>query len=296
MARDKKAQGSGTRTKAPGWASWVLVLVALALVATVVLAVKHRTATREAAAAADPDTATQAVPDSMMKEFESIPPATWAKAGTKGATMPRFVGDSQTANGKPVVLYIGAEYCPYCAAARWSVIASLSRFGKFSGLSLSESSVLDVFPGTPTFSFYGSHYESPYIELQTVELESNKMVGGGRYERLQTPDSLQDALITKYDQPPYVAGKAKGGIPFILVGGRYMWSGSPFSPELLSDWTQAAVAAWLPTGTGDAAQAILANGNAITASICAVDGNKPADVCSEPVIQKTIGALPSKVP
>lgn len=296
MAPEKNDRASGTRTEAPGWSSWVLVVVALALVVTVVLAVKHRTATREKVAAADPDTTAQAVPDSIMKEFESIPPATWAKAGTKGATMPTFVGGSDTASGRPVVLYIGAGYCPYCAAARWSIIASLSRFGKFSGLTFGESSVLDVFPGTPTFSFYGSHYTSPYFELQTVELESSKMVGNGQYQRLQKTTPTQEALIKKYDAPPYVAERSKGGIPFILVGGRYMWSGSPYSPELLADWTQPTVAAWLPTGTGDAAQAILANGNMMTATICAVDGNKPADVCSEPVIRKAIEALPHKVP
>ena len=39
-----------------------------------------------------------------------------------------------TANGKPEVLYLGAEYCPYCGAERWSMIVALSRFGTFSGL------------------------------------------------------------------------------------------------------------------------------------------------------------------
>ena len=40
------------------------------------------------------------------------------------------------ASGKtvPEILYMGAEYCPYCAAQRWSTIIALSRFGKFSGL------------------------------------------------------------------------------------------------------------------------------------------------------------------
>ncbi len=36
--------------------------------------------------------------------------------------------------GKPQFLYIGAEYCPYCAAQRWATIVALSRFGTFSKL------------------------------------------------------------------------------------------------------------------------------------------------------------------
>ena len=69
-----------------------------------------------------------------------------------------------------------------------------------------------------------------------------------------------------------------GGIPFFLVGGRYMWSGSPFSPALLAGQSQDAIAAALTSGAGRAAQAILANANPLTAAICAVDGNEPASV------------------
>src|SRR5215469_5182042 len=35
-------------------------------------------------------------------------------------------------DGKPEMLYIGAEYCPYCAAMRWSMAVALSRFGALS--------------------------------------------------------------------------------------------------------------------------------------------------------------------
>ena len=32
-------------------------------------------------------------------------------------------------SGSPELFYYGAEYCPYCAAERWSVVIALSRFG-----------------------------------------------------------------------------------------------------------------------------------------------------------------------
>jgi hypothetical protein len=103
-------------------------------------------------------------------------------------------------------------------------------------------------------------------------------------------------LIRKYDGPPYLDQASAGGIPFILIGGRYMWSGSPFSPAVLANRTQADIAATLPAGSGDAAQAILANANEITAAICAVDGQKPASVCSSAAVRQAIKALPAKVP
>ena len=50
------------------------------------------------------------------------------------------------AAGKPEILYIGAEYCPYCATERWPLAVALSRFGTFTGLRGIHSSATDVYP------------------------------------------------------------------------------------------------------------------------------------------------------
>ena len=83
-------------------------------------------------------------------------------AGT-GITPPSAIAAGAppvTSDGKPQILYIGAEYCPFCAAERWPMVIALSRFGTFSGLGLSTSSSTDVFPSTPTLTFHGSTYTS----------------------------------------------------------------------------------------------------------------------------------------
>jgi Domain of unknown function (DUF929) len=274
--------------------NWTLVVVAIALVGTVAFAVERQRAARAAAAGADaPPTP---VPAAVMAQLAGVPAATWESAGLTGAAAPTFIGDAGGQAAKPVVLYIGAGYCPYCAAARWSMITALARFGTFSGLTYGQSSAQDVYPSTPTFSFYGASYTSPYIELQSVELEGDVPGPDGRYAPLQRPTVEQEALIEKYDAPPYVPRESAGGIPFILVGGHYMWSGSPFSPGLLSGQPQAAIAGTLAAGSGGAARAILANGNQLTATICAVDGGQPASVCNTPLIQQAIKALPTKTP
>ncbi len=279
----------------------VFVVVAVALVATIAAALSRRNAVRPAPAAASgapaaPPAAPVPVPAAVMADLASIPPAVWERAGTAGAARPAFVGGADAAGAKSVFLYIGSLYCPYCAAARWSVITALSRFGTFSGLSYSASSSVDVYPSTPTFSFHGGRYASPYVDFQSVELEGAELGGDGRYQPLETPTAEQEALLRKYDAPPYVDKASAGGIPFMLIGGRFMWSGSPFSPAVLANQTQAAVAATLPSGTGDAARAILANANQISAAICAADGNRPPEVCGSAAIRQAVKALPDRTP
>lgn len=273
--------------------NWLLVVVAVALVATISYAVERHHSAVEVAAAATPPVP---VPASVMASLIGISAHTWDQAGVAGAAAPVFVGTAEPQGARPVVLYIGAGFCPYCAAARWSLITSLARFGTFTGLTYGASSPVDVYPSTPTFSFYGSTYASQYVDFQAVELESDVQLPDGRYQPLQQPTAEQEALIGKYDKPPYVPASGAGGIPFLLIGGRYMWSGSPFSPGLLAHKTQADIAASLPTGASDAAHAILINGNQITAAICAVDGNQPAAVCNTAVIRAAIKALPTTVP
>jgi hypothetical protein len=58
--------------------------------------------------------------------------------------VPVSATDAVAGGGKPEVLYIGAEYCPYCGTERWSMIVALSRFGTFRGLKEIRSSPTDV--------------------------------------------------------------------------------------------------------------------------------------------------------
>src|SRR5438067_2102556 len=62
------------------------------------------------------------LPAGVTHQVTSVPPAALAKVGG-GTVIPKAVtavtGSPLTSNGKPEMLYIGAEYCPYCAAMRW---------------------------------------------------------------------------------------------------------------------------------------------------------------------------------
>ena len=65
---------------------------------------------------------------------------------------------AEVSSGKPEVLFVGAEYCPFCGAERWPLIVALARFGHFSRLKNMQSAPLSVFPGIQSFSFVGATY------------------------------------------------------------------------------------------------------------------------------------------
>ena len=173
--------------------------------------------------------------------------------------------------GKPEVFYLGAEYCPYCAAERWPMIIALSRFGAFSGLQTTTSSSTDIYPNTPTFTFRSATFTSDYIDFESVETTDRNQ------NALQTPTSQQQALVSKYD--------TSNSIPFVDFGNRYAFAGAMYTPDTLGgmSWQQVADALQQPGSTQ--AKAILGSANLITAAVCALTGQQPAAVCSGPAIQ-----------
>ena len=287
----RRTGGSRSRYQAPkrgaSAAAWAIPAVLAALVLAVVLAVL-RTHTGGTSGS-------QPVPPAVLAAVTAVPPAAWDAVGTAGvdaagktgATIPIGISKDQRPASAPTVLYMGADFCPFCAATRWSLVAALSRFGSFSGLEITTSTAQDAFPNTPTFTFAKAHFQSGTVELQTVETADN----AGK--PLQTPTQAQQALFSKYDAPPFVSQDAADKIPFILIGGRYLWNGSPFSPGLLTGKTWSDIAASLAAGQSDAAKAILANGNELAAAICAVNGGQPADVCGSPGVTAAAKTLPA---
>jgi hypothetical protein len=236
-------------------------------------------------------------PANVVSAVTGVPPATLDQVGRGTATQlptPVRTDLQRGPNGLPLISYMGAEYCPFCAAERWPLIIALSRFGTFDNLQLSHSASDDVYPNTPTFSFVGSTYTSPYLDFAPVELQSN-VRSGNSYQQLQTPTPDQTNLLQKYDGPPYVPSSAAGSIPFIDFAGQYLVSGATYDAGTLRGMSQDQVAAALADPSTPQAQAILGSANALTAAICTATGNQPADVCSAPAVaalQATLAATP----
>jgi thiol-disulfide isomerase/thioredoxin len=223
-------------------------------------------------------------PASVVHDVSTVPASTFNTIGAvKGiGGMTRIGGTPLEQGGKPVVLYIGAEYCPFCAAERWPLVAALSRFGTFTNLGATHSATNDVYPNTPTFSFKDAKYASKYLALQTVELYGNRPVNG-QYPPLQRPTAEQNALIQKHDP--------KGTIPFIYMG-NYLQLDASYNPQILAGMSMQQVAHAMRDTNTDQSIAILGTANQITAALCAQTGGQPGNVCSTPGVTAAAAHLP----
>jgi len=197
-------------------------------------------------------------------------PATVIDAVGKGtsASAPTALSDAPalTADGKPRVLYVGAEFCPYCAAERWSVVNALSRFGTFTGLGQTSSSSSDIYPNTATLSFHGATYTSDYLSFTGVE----------ETDRDKQPlDKLSDA-----DSKIFSTYNPQGGIPFIAYGGKFTSSGAGYDPTVLQGKTHQQIADALSDPNSDITKAIVGQANVLTATLCQLTDQKPANVCT----------------
>ncbi len=186
------------------------------------------------------------------------------------------------ASGKALITYVGAEYCPYCAAERWALAVALSRFGTFTHLGGTHSSSSDVFPDTQTLSFYGSTYSSPYVDFASVEEATNEAVNGS-YPSLQTPTASEGALLSEYD--------SQGSIPFLDIANKFVVTGASYSPQVLQGLTRKQIARDLSDPSSAVAQAIDGTANDITAAICIATGDQPTSVCATPTISAIVKKL-----
>jgi len=260
------------------------VVVVLAIVVALVV-IKLNT---KAASDNSPNGPTGAALASVVSTVTSVPASALDTVGDGGgsvtATPTSISGTALTANGKPEVLYMGAEYCPYCAAERWAMIVALSRFGTFSGLATVHSAAAngagnaEPYPNTPTWTFVHATYTSKYLTFSSVEEQTNIPDSAtGTYTTLQTPTKAQEALVTKYDS------SSGGAIPFVDFGNKYLISGASYSPQVLAGLSWPTIASDLSNPNSAVAKAVDGTANYITAAICQLTGNQPASACTATV-------------
>ena len=276
--------GRRAHNRRSGSSTWIIAAVVLAIGVAAVAAV---TSASKGGGADGPASA------AVVGKVTSVPVAVVDQVGPgTAAPAPKpITAPALTADGKPRVLYVGAEYCPYCATERWPMVIALSRFGTFMGLRATHSSSTDVYPDTQTFSFHGARYTSKWISFRGYELETNQRQGDG-YVPLDTLSPQDQQIFDTYDRAPYIGtGASSNGIPFIDFGGKFLIGGVTYDPSVLQGQSAAAIAGSLSDPTSAISQGAVGAANAFTAAICSMTGNQPGRVCADPAIQRIQRAL-----
>jgi len=202
----------------------------------------------------------------LYQNLTTVSDSTLSQVGlATGVAAPTSIsGSPLMLNNKPEILYIGAEFCPLCAANRWSLIVALSKFGNFSGLQYMLSAVDDG--NYSTMSFRSMSYVSQYISFVSVENEDRD------HNVFQLPNQTEQNLWNTYNPNAY---------PFIDIGGSYVVKSEMYNSAALKglSWTQ--IGSQLNNPSSSLAKLIDGAANSIISDVCKIDGGNPSSVCGQ---------------
>jgi len=266
------------------------VSIAVVVVIVVVFVVVKVTGSNSPSTSATSTSAPVPASAAVVADVTSVPASVQATVGLgQGITAPQVLKNQPklTSGGKPELLFIGGEFCPYCAAERWAMVMALSHFGTWSGLDETTSSPWDAYPETATFSFRNATLTSQYLSFVAVEHETNDINGLGTRKLLQPLTNAQQNLWSKYSAQ---FGQSTG-YPFLDFGNKVFVIGPSYVPDVLQGLNQQQIAAKLTNPNNVITQRIVGTANYLTAAVCAETGDQPATVCSMPGVQKAAAAM-----
>ena len=232
-----------------------VLAIVVALVAVKLASPPARVTASESAASVTLAKQVTSVPSAVLTQVSPGQVATpLRRAGTSGPPL--------TIGGKPAIVFVSEESCPFCAAERWAVTVALSHFGTWSQLGVTRSSATDIDPDTATLSFRTARYRSTELALRTTELTDNAG------HPLQAQSALDTRLIDTYDVPPYVdSADQSGAVPFLDIANRYILAGAQYDPQVLAGLSAAQIAGQLRDPASPVAQAVDGSARVIIAAI-----------------------------
>lgn len=188
--------------------------------------------------------------------------------------------DTMKREGKLVVFFMGAEYCPYCAAERWSIVRALQKFGQWSGLKQTMSAARDEpFLNLPTYDFTEATYTSPHIEFVARETEDRE------FKPLQKLSKTEEKLVRQYN--------SQKQIPFLLIGGRFMQIEAGFTPKIFIGHTFRQTETELKKVESEIRKTIDAEASIIGALLCVA--GLPEELCKQSGVAELVAQANQKL-
>jgi hypothetical protein len=161
---------------------------------------------------------------------------------------------------KVLVYYLGAGFCPWCAAERWSIVEALRYFGTWEGLKPDRSAERnEPYLNLPTYNFHGASFKSEHVEFVGKEFQDRN------FQDLERFTETDNKIIDNYN--------LQGVIPFVFVAGKYVRIGSGPKPQQLDGLSHDDVKRRLESKDTELARAIYDEANSIAALIYHSIGN-----------------------
>jgi hypothetical protein len=144
-----------------------------------------------------------------------LPPASTLSAVPGGSGWNTGSVPTWQEDGKPVLYFYGATWCPYCSASSWAIWKALTEFGAVTGASTGYSSPTDVYPQTPEMVLANAQFVNP--SSAPIAWVVSEYSGGTDGTPPSTSSCVEQAYVTAY---------SGGSIPFLVVDGKYIHSGA----------------------------------------------------------------------
>lgn len=142
-ARERIAAERAARKRAEARRRLLLPITAITAVLAIVIALVAVKLTSAPPTAAGESLA----PATVVRQVTTVPPAVLTRASPGQAATPLQTvstsGPPLTIGGKPAIVFVSEESCPFCAAERWPLVVALSHFGTWSHLDATRSSATD---------------------------------------------------------------------------------------------------------------------------------------------------------
>jgi hypothetical protein len=145
------------------------LLIALGSVTAVVATVLTLVTVKLTASPVHLTASESAAPGAVVREVAAVPSSLLTRVNPGQVATPLHQvttsGPPLTIGGKPAIVFVSEESCPFCAAERWPLAVALARFGSWSQLGITRSAATDIFPGTATLSFRSARYHSSQLTI-----------------------------------------------------------------------------------------------------------------------------------
>ena len=228
---------------------------------------------------------TYRLPAAVLSELDNVPVSALVgnaeAANVNQVTPPTTLPPNApriSSNGRPEIIYIGAQFCASCAGERWALVIALSKFGTFKNLSGTTSS--DTYPGGPTFSFYGATYTSKYLSFVTDEQTPRSVDRStGSYENVLILSQQEHNIMTAWDVTPYTT--QSGSVPFLYIGGEFLLSNFQYDANPVSLMSFHTAVGVMTSGQSAISKHVQAAAGYLLGDFCALTQEQPRPVCSQ---------------